>query len=309
MSETWQSVESRGQSTLGVWGTFAPGFTVGTITLASHTADVNGIAPKAQLVVNQDSVLNAARATRDGGVELINDLIVRLPKKLDGELPRGDALHHDLELLRSIRPTGIESMEKRGQKVVSVWKAYNDRLAAAIPSKPAFLVGGHALADLMGALTALVTREQAVEDVQSEQRKRVSALNVLRDTVDAGNKRWYAAWQGEFLAGSAEINALNQITTGSPTLPPTALQIAGMTDLGPQTVGVSYVTGGGDHASLIVLQYKLPNDNDFGHDVTADLNGQQVVDPTFDGVGIITFRTRATNATAEALSQEATITK
>jgi hypothetical protein len=40
MAEYWQPIHTRGQQTISVWSTFNPDFTVDTVTLAQHQADV-----------------------------------------------------------------------------------------------------------------------------------------------------------------------------------------------------------------------------------------------------------------------------
>jgi hypothetical protein len=214
----WNTTFHRGQQTLAAWGQHAPALTVGdeALTLAQHRSDVEALPTAAQLVQEQTELADDQRAARDAVVALIKDLSTRLPRKLDGELSASDAFHKDIAEVRTIEMAGLDSVLRRGQRVVALWKKFNARRAALQPPKPALLVGGHALADLETAIEPdLVQALQAVEDALSDLNEARSALRGLEDRVDRNNKRWYAAWQGEYLPGSPEYDALSQIETGS----------------------------------------------------------------------------------------------
>lgn len=160
--------------------------------------------------------MDAARASRDTTLALIEDLAIRLPRKLDGELAPDDPMHSDLEDIRNIKMDSFDSIQDRGQRVLSVWTKVNARNAATVPVLPAVTAGGQAVAILSAALTALPVKEHAVEDARAVLNDRRSAVRTLAGKVDRNNKRWYAAWQGEFVPGTPAGDALSQIDTGAP---------------------------------------------------------------------------------------------
>lgn len=309
MAEAWQLIETRGQQTLGVWGTFDPTFKVGDVTFAAHSTAVAALEPLAQLVTDQDTVVNAARALRDVNLDLVQDMNVRMPRKLSGDLPKGDPLHHDIDLLRGIRLTSEDRNEERGLKVHSLWKKYNERQTTQMPPKPVLIVGGITVESFGSALGQLEPNDQTVEDELAERRKRASALTDAMEEVDVNNKRWYASWSGEFAVGTPEHDALAQIDTGSPTPLPTALEIEGVAWDGASAAMVSYVPGGGDHSTTQTLQFQSPTDASFGHDVPVTQPSQLVTDSAFLPTGIYQFRTITSNSVGDTISAEWSITK
>ena len=211
-TDSWQSVASRGQASTAIWRTHSPAFTVGEVTLTLHQADVDNLPLAAQAVVTQEDAVDTTRDTRDAVIAVIKDLATRFPRKLDGELAARDPFHADLQHIRVVEMDGLESVVTRGQRALSLWVKFNARRVAA--GGTAFLVGGSAVAVLSGALADLPLKTQLVADAASVLADLRSTLLALKDQVDTNNKRWFASWQGEFLLGSPERNALSQIDTG-----------------------------------------------------------------------------------------------
>jgi len=235
-----------------------------------------------------------AKGARDATAATIRDLATRLPRKMDGDLAPEDPFQDDLRDIRVIDMTGLDSIQARGQRALSLWKKYNLRLLAG--ALPALLVGGTPAAALETALGQLPVLTQGVENARSVLSDTRSALRTRAATVDAESKRWYAAWQGEFAAGSAELAALSQIDTGSPTPAPVALEIAGLAAVGAGAVEVTYAATGGEHATTLVLQWKLPVEAEFGHAEPVTRPLQTVTSPTFPGQ-LVAFRTLGSNST------------
>lgn len=300
-NDTWQTIHQRGQQTNAVWNTHAPAFTVGTLTLALHQADVAALPAAGQALASEQDVVDAARAARDATCDLIKDLATRAPRVLDGALDFGDPLHGDLDDIRLVEITGLDTIISRGQRVRSVWEKVNVRNAALVPPIPALVVGSKTVADLVAALTELPVKTQAVEDTRSVLSDKRSSLRALAGKVDKNNKRWYAAWEGNFPAGSPERDALTQIDTGTPTPPPTVLLIASLSGINATTVQVSYTAGGGAHASELELQWQLAGQPDWTVAGDATEPSQQVSEPDFEQA-TVRFRTRAKNSRGEVFS-------
>lgn len=299
-NESWQSVASRGQASTAIWRTHSPGFTVGEVTLPLHQADVDNLPIAAQPVVTQEDAVDTARNGRAAVIAVIKDLAVRFPRKLDGELAARDPFHADLQHIRVVEMDGLDTVVTRGQRALSLWVKFNTRRVAA--GGTAFLVGGHAVAVLSGALVALPTKTQLVADATSILADLRSALLALKDKVDTNNKRWYAAWQGEFLPGSPERDALSQIDTGTPTpLPDVLVIVAPLTAVDGTTVQVDYVPGGGDHATELSLQFYAVGEAEWGHSVAVAQPSQVVNHAAFEQ-GLVRFRTRGANSTGEVFS-------
>lgn len=216
MSETWQTIQERGQQSVGVWGQWNPTFTVGNDTLTILDTRVQALPGAAQAVKTQEDAVDDARAARNTRVALITLLAVQMPRKLDGDLTEEDPYHKDLLDIRGTEITGIDTAQTRGQMVFSLWTKLNARLAAETPAKPALLVGGKTVANLDTAMTELPGKEQAVVNAVSLLNDKRATLRTGMRTTDSLNKRWYAAWQGEYAEGTPERDALSQIDTGSP---------------------------------------------------------------------------------------------
>jgi len=213
---TWQQILLRAQQSLAVWQQHSPTFKVGALTLAAHQADAAALAPAGQSAEDEQDVVDDARAARDAAQAAVSSMNVRLPRKLDGELMPDDPFHADLEDIRAVDSSDSRaSTLTRGQKVVALWKKVNARNAAASPVLPALTVGGTTLAAFQAQVEGLPGLQQTVENKEAGLRDKRGDLRRLASKVDTNNKRWYAAWQGEFPAGTPEGDALSQITTES----------------------------------------------------------------------------------------------
>lgn len=307
MSEYWEDIYHRGQQTVGVWSTFAPAFTAGEVTLASHTTDTAALQTKANERDVQQDVVDVARDTRDVNLRFMEDLCVRFPRKLEGDLAPADPLHSEIADLRLINPNTPDAVAARTRRTISLWNRVNAQRAAAVPPLPAFHVGGTLVAALDTALTNQNTLLQAIENERGKLAQKREALRVLATKVDDNNKRWFAAWEGEFTNGSPERNALSQIDTGSPTPEPDALEINTVTATPPDQVAVTYVAGGGNNATSFKLKWRIETvDADFVHEAVLNLAGQTVVVPGASGK-TVSFKAVATNSTASTDSAVKTV--
>ncbi len=239
---TWQHILQRAQQTLAVWQLHSPAFKVGALTLAVHQADTTALSPAGQTAADAQDAVDDARAARDTTQAAVASLNTRMPRKLDGDFLPDDPFHADLEDIRRVDSTnGGPAVLTRGQKVVALWKKVNARNAAASPVIPALTVGGVTLATFQAQVESLPGRDQMVEDKEALLRDQRGDLRRLGGKVDTNNKRWYAAWQGEFPAGTPEGDALSQITTesgggegtpGDPPPPPPPPAVPGAATLG-----------------------------------------------------------------------------
>jgi hypothetical protein len=223
----WQHILSRAQQSLAVWQQHSPAFKVGTLTLAAHQGDVTALSPAGQTAADAQDAVDDARAAREAAQAAVASMNTRMPRKLDGELLPDDPFHGDLEDIRTLPSDSGPNIQARGQKVVALWKKVNARNAAATPVLPALVVGGVTLAAFTAQVEGLPGLQQTVEDKEASLRDARGDLRTLASRVDSNNKRWYAAWQGEFPAGTPEGDALAQIETegggsgqGGPENPP-----------------------------------------------------------------------------------------
>ena len=307
MSEFWQLVQHRGQQTIGVWSTHAATLTVGDDTLATHTSVIDSLPDLAQARANQEDAVDTAINARDAARALIRDLYVRVPRKIEGDIPGKDPFHKDIAEIRTIDPESMDAEVVRGQRVVALWKKYNARRAAATPPKTAFLVGGTDVDDLTDAMESLPTQTQAIETERSKLNDKRNDLRAASDKGHDVNIRWFGVWEGEFLPETNERKALSQIDTGDVILPPTVLEIAGLAHTGSGVVTVTHAETGGAHGTVFRIEWKQE-----GEDWSA-ATGLNLVRPatevpvgTLSGVTLI-FRNRVSNSQGTVFSAEQSI--
>ena len=307
MAEYWQAMHLRGQQTIGVWGTFAPAFQVGPLTLAMHTTDVGLILTHVdERNVQQDS-LDDAMLARDANFDLIHDIAVRVPQLIDAVLEDSDPLNNDLDDVFGVNPDSQHGSMERSRRIVSLWNRVNTKRAAMTPALPALLLGTTSVANLTTALNNHPGLMQTVENERSELNQKKSQLQTTARRVDRNNKRWYGAWGNNFAIGSPEHNAmLSQVDTEEGTNAPTAKEIATLTRTG-LSVAVAYAVGGGNHATSLILQRQVVGvDANFAHDTPLILTGQTV--GPFPAAATINFRVQATNSAGTTNSAVQSIT-
>ena len=313
MQEYWQITEERGTETIAVWTQFAPGFQVKKLTLAKHTADVNGLPGLAQARDTQQTALDNVAGLRDASLSFIRDIATRVPHIIENNLDAEDELAADLHVVYAIQAGVSEASDlNRARKVVALWTAVNaDRAAQAPPLAPITLKKAGdssdvALADFQTAVQGYQTLQQNVATADTNLTKAKSALRVQTLRTDANNKRWYAAWGKTYPAGSAENDALSDITTEAGTAKPGPLEIASLT-VSVKSVDVAYVPDGGAHATTKELQYRIHGtETDFGHSVPVVEAGQTA--GPFAAGAVVDFRTRCANSAGVAFSTIKTVT-
>ena len=215
---TYQEILTRGQQTNGVWEHFAPTLTFGTLALAGHQADVAAIPGADQAVVDAEAVIDEKRDLRNAELAQISEIATRLPRLASSSLAPDDSLQDDIEKLQKIVLSSEEAILDRGQATLTLWTGTNARRAAMTPALAALTLpktggGNWAVADLAAALTAVPVLEQDVKDAAAPLSEKRSARRRLATRTDRNNKRWYEAWGANFPVGTAEHDALSQITT------------------------------------------------------------------------------------------------
>ena len=303
MPEFHDDIHSRGQQTIGVWGTFAPAFTVGPLTLALHTTDVAAILTAATARDTQQDAVDDARAVRDANFIFLSDLGVRAPRAIEGQIAVDDDLHREIADVRAIESTGQDSAQARIRRVISLWTRTNTKRAAAVPPLPALLVGTTTVAQLQTALDNHPGLMQNVENEKAELNRKRADLRNAASKVDKNNKRWFAAWEGNFAEGTPERDALSQIDTGPQTPVPSALEIGTVTAQAGGQFTVPFVAGGGAHATTELLLWQVVGvDAGFTHQVTLTGHSPKVIATGAAPGATVNFKTRESNSVGQTES-------
>ncbi len=166
MPEFHEVIHTRGQQTIGVWGTFASGLTVGALTLAQHTMDVAAIFTIAGERDTAQDDLDDARTAVKNNFEQLADVVIRFSRAVEGQIEPTSDLHGELADCRAIEPNAPENAVARGRRVIKVVARVNAERAAATPPLLALTIK-HAVAGqpdiTLAQLQTLVTNMPGLE--------------------------------------------------------------------------------------------------------------------------------------------------
>lgn len=313
MAEKHAEVHTRAQQTGAVWTTHAATFKVGKLTAAQHATDAGALFTAANTRDLAQDAVDDARTARDNNFTLLSKLGVAFPRAVEGQLEVDDDYHGEVADCRKIEVVSHADAMARARGVVSLVTRVNTARAALVPPLDPITVkhpdGSNTDVPVATLATILANHPglmQTVQDRVADLNKTRGALNRATTKVDQNNKRWFAAWEGNFPEGSAERDALSQIDTGPTTPAPSALELNPVTPQAGGQFAATYVPGGGAHASTLHLQWKVVGvDLEFGHDTLVVLAGQTVATGAAAGVDVI-FRTKAANSQGTTYSAEKT---
>ena len=307
MAEQYQEDHQRGLQTDAVWGQHAPAFKAGKLTLTAHSAEVANILTQASLWEAAESELDAARDARDGLDKELQTLCVHGPDAIEGDLEEDDEILNDLPGIRGIKMTNPEKTLERARKLVPAWKKVNARHAAATPVEPPLTAAGQTVAELEALMADLAAALQTVEDRLSDMRKARGALGRAALKVHKQNTKWFVAWRGKFPEGTPEREALSQIDTSTAPAP-TAVPMDTVTAQAGGQFAIAYGSGGGAHASALLLQWMVVGvDPDLGHATALNPAGQTVATGAATGA-TVKFRSKAMNSAGSTYSTIKTLT-
>jgi hypothetical protein len=214
-------IHERGLETVAIWQQYKPNFTVGTITLSTHTADTALLDEHMMQKISAANAWTLAREARNSAAEEINAICARVCGTVESTLADNDSLIKLVRAVRAVKNRSYEAVGKRANETIDLWKALNTHRAAMTPAQPALLI------DEMTVQAFQSTKGnylQLLANVKSKDVAHDGKLKQLRSTVkrvDRQNKRWFKAWRAHFGAGTTERGALDRVSTegGSTSLP------------------------------------------------------------------------------------------
>ena len=314
---SFHEILTRGQQTIGIWEHFAPTLAFGSLTLQPLKDDVAAMPAADQAIVDAEAVIDEARDLRAAKLAVVRELATRLPRLAANCIGPDDSLQDDILFLQGIVMSGEELVMDRGQKTLTLWTGVNARRAAATPAEPALTLpkgggGTWAVADLGAALSAVQPLAQDIADAAGPLSEKRSARRVLSKRVDRANKRWYEAWAAHFPVGTAEHDALTQITTedegggsAGSSSSSSSSSSSGPLPLPGAPQNVVLTTGDADSGAVVIsLDPAPPAQEVTGYHVYRDgvfraaTGGPTVLDGFTPGESV-TLTMRALNATGE----------
>ncbi|NDF00705.1 MAG: hypothetical protein EB034_20910, partial [Verrucomicrobia bacterium] len=129
------------------------------------------------------------------------------PRAIEGQIAADDDLHGAIDDVRAIEATSQDNAQARIRRVISLWTRVNTQRTGATPPLTALLVGTTTVAHLQTALDNHPILMQTVENEKAELNQKRAALRNAASKVDQNNKRWFAAWEGNFADGTPERDA------------------------------------------------------------------------------------------------------
>jgi hypothetical protein len=258
--EYWYDISNRSLETIAVWQTFASAFVVGEVSLTAHTASVALLNDHIRECNTAQDEVDLERSARNGVVAGLRGICARAIKLISGSLPPGDSMLKELRGVTSVRGQSQQAVFSKCTRLVSVWTMVNTHRAGMSPSLPPLTVGTVDVAEFQTMLAAHGVCLQNVENKLAASSRKKSQLRATARKVDKNNKRWYAAWQGQFAAGSPELDALSQVSTGTSTSAPGQGVFLGVEALVNQVVRLEFDAA---RATEFTLWHKGPGDADF----------------------------------------------
>jgi hypothetical protein len=211
-----------------------------------------------------------------------------------------------------ITPRTEATILKRARELYPVWERANQLLAGmTLPQPPLTRVvqGVSYTAAMLKALlddySGLIATNNDREETLDQRRTELRALD--RET-DQLCKRWYKVVKNSYDPGSPEYEALAGIPTEPGTPLPETVEIDTVTQGGEDglQVLVSYVPGGGDHATTKKVKWKLAGEAAFTNEAPLDASGNAL--GPFPVGAVVIIITEVTNSTGSRTTAPRTIT-
>ena len=216
----YYQIHTRGVDTIAIWTQYAPTFSVGELSLAAHSADVNSFNQRTLEVSQAAVALGLTRASRDSTTNTAKDICSRALALIIGSLPVAHPLIREARRIYRLHGESQERVNRRCLDLVAVWQQTNTFRAAQNPVQAPIMVD---LVDVSSFQSTLGNLAQLITETSKKQSTVNDKKNTLREMsqrVDRNNKRWYKSWYGQFARGTAARNALTMIDTGpTQTLP------------------------------------------------------------------------------------------
>ena len=310
--EYWEDTKNRAQLTRAAWEQHLPALKIGADGFAELEGYIGQFEPLVQERTAAQDEQDAAFRAIQGALLKMKLLGTKIPAIIDGQLSENDGLMKDVNDLYATKPVTEASILKRARMLYPVWVRANAALAALTPAQPAItrVIQGVAytaalLKSLLDGYTDLIATNNNKQETLDTKR---TALRTLDRTVDQLNKRWYKVVKASYDPGSPEYEALSGIPTEPGTPAPETVEIDTVTQGGEEglQVLVSYVPGGGDHATSKKVKWKLAGEANFTNEAALDASGNAL--GPFPVGAVVVIITEVSNSTGSRTTAPRTIT-
>ncbi len=257
------------------------------MTVADWNAILAALDAKKVAVSDLDADQLAKRSVYENTINQLHDLTVEGLGMARVKWRKDEAKKKILSTLSSAGG-GRETVQAEAQAWESVWEKFD---AAWNPTPT------NTIAAFRTLITSSDTQEDDYKGAHTDWRKGAEELQVQAEELWADCVAWYEAATTLFKEGTAIGDMIRgTIPTSPQTPPPEFYEIASLAPQGGGAVDVTYVPGGGDHATVLTLLWRNVNtEPTFVHSTPLVPAGQTVTGLTPDET--YAFATRAENST------------
>jgi len=311
--EYWEVTKARAQQTLPVWNLHFSALTIGTTTSGDLEARIEEFEPLAQARVEAQDTADASYREVQSSLALMKLLSTKVAAIIEGQLSENTGLMKDLGDVFKIQMRSESTILQRSRLLYPVWLRANALLAAMTPSVPPITraVAGVSQTVVMfkALLDGYTDLVKAMRDDELALEAAKAELKTLDKSVDQLNKRWYQVAKAQVDPGSDAYEALSTITTEPSTPVPEVIEIDTVLQGGEEglQVEVTYVPGGGDHATTKLLRWQVVGVDD-GFTNSEPLNNAGNAIGPFTVGQVIKVMTEVSNSAGTRTSAVRTIT-
>jgi hypothetical protein len=311
--ENWENTKSRAQISLAVWKLHTAELKIGGLGATDLEGFIAQFEPAAQARTTDQDGRDASVRTTKTALLKMKILGTKVPQIIDGQVPGETGIIEDLGEIYRIVPRSEPTILGRARGLYPIWVRADAALAALTPPAAPITrpIGNtpHTAAMLKGLLDGYTDVVAAMNNKESQLNKTRGDLRTLDHKVDQLAKNWYKVVKNTYDEGSPVYEALAQIPTegGTPTPDPVDIDELIQGGTGGLQVLVSYVAGGGEHATTLEVQWMVEGvDADFTHNAPLDASGN-ALGPFTEGQ-VVKVRTSVSNSTGSRTSPVRTIT-
>lgn len=310
--EYWEETKDRAQQSRPVWVQFTPNMKINNLGHADLDGFIDGYEPMVQARTGAQDEFDESERAVQRSLLVMKILGTKVPAIMEGMLSDQTALMKDVDDLYATTPKSEGTVLKRARDLHPVWVRANTALTGTVPPQSALTrrVGGT-------VFTAALLKAQVdgFTDLVKAMRDKESALNMTRMALRAHDRKvdklikgWYKAAKADAEAGSDLATALEGIPTEQGVAAPETIEIAMVLQGGEGglQVLVSYVAGGGDHATTKLIKWQVGAEVNYPHQAPLDPSGN-ALGPFAEGT-VVKIITEVSNSTDTRTTAARTIT-
>jgi hypothetical protein len=310
--EYWEITKDRAQKTLSAWNLHVPTLEVGGLGPTDLETLIAGFETDAQDRTTKQDTFDAKDRAVGTALLKMKILGTKVAQIIDAQLSSDASIQDDLGDVFRIVPRSEPTILARARALYPIWVRANTALAAMTPAagpitRPIQGVAQTAamLKTLLDGYTVMI---QERNDADSALNKSRGALRTRDRQTDRLNKDWYQIVKNTYDPGTPAYDALDEIPTEQGTPAPDPIDINEVVQGGTGLqVLVSYIAGGGDHATTEQIEYKVNGvDPDFAHAADLDPSGNTL--GPFTVGQVVQVRTKVSNSSGVRTSAVRTIT-